>query len=140
MLYTPKTIVMLHRFDLNSKQTSVDSLKKDFKSFSNEIFGTIKALLELGLYCVGQMLKPMEEDLRRKSSSNINPGEWYDPDVKDEMAKVSLAHLARVRVIVQTQLADFKGTEEEKIRTFSSPRVAALIRRLMQRAEQGDMR
>ena len=128
------------RFDLNSKQTSVDSLKKDFKSFSNEIFGTLKALLELGLYCVSQMLKPMEEDLRRKSSSNSNQGEWYDPEAKDAMVKVSLAHLARVHTIVQRQMADFKGTEGEKIRTFSSPRVATLIGRLMQRAEQGDMR
>ena len=127
-------------FDLNSKQTCVDSLRKDFKSFSNEIFGTIKALLELGLYCVGQMLKPMEEDLRRKSSSNMNHGEWYDPNVKDEMVKVSLVHLARVHVIVQTQLADFKGTEEEKIRSFSSARVATLIGRLTRRADQGDMR
>ena len=118
----------------------MDSLKKDFKSFSNEIFGTLKALLELGLYCVSQMLRPMEEDLRRKSSSNSNQGEWYDPEVKDAMVKVSLAHLATVHTIVQRQMADFKGTEEEKIRTFSSPRVATLIGRLMQRAEQGDMR
>ena len=116
-------------------------MKKDFKSFSNEIFGTLKALLELGLYCVSQMLKPMEEDLRRKSSSSSsNQGEWYDPAVKDEMVKVSLAHLDRVHSIVQRQLAHFKGSEEEKIRIFSSPRVATLIGRLMQRAEHGDMR
>ena len=119
----------------------MDSLKKDFKSFSNEIFGTLKALLELGLYCLSQMLKPMEEDLRRKSSSSSgNQGEWYDPEVKEEMVKVSLAHLARVRSIVQRQVADFKGSEEEKIRTFSSGRVATLVARLRQRAEQGDMR
>ena len=127
------------RFDLNSKQTSLDSLKKDFKSFSNEIFGTLKALLDLGLYCVSQMLKPMEEDLRRKASSS-SQSEWYDPEVKNEMVKVSLAHLERVQSIVQRQLADFKGTEEEKIRTYSSPRVATLIGRLMQRADLGDMR
>ena len=118
----------------------MDSLKKDFKSFSNEIFGTLKAVLELGLYCLSQMLKPMEEELKRKSSSSSNQGEWYDPEVKDKMVKVSMAHLAMVHTIVQRQLADFKGTEEEKIRTFSSPRVATLIGRLMQRAEQGDMR
>ena len=118
----------------------MDSLKKDFKSFSNEIFGTLKAVLELGLYCLSQMLKPMEEDLRRKSSSSSNQGEWYDPEVKVKMVEVSLAHLARVQTIVHSQKADFKGTEEEKIRTFSSPRVATLVGRLMQRAEQGDMR
>ena len=85
------------------------------------------------------MLKPLEEDLRRKSSSS-SQSEWYDPEVKDEMVKVSLVHLERVQSIVQRQLADFQGTEEEKIRTFSSPRVATLISRLMQRADLGDMR
>ena len=114
-------------------------MKKDFKSFSNEIFGTVKALLELGLYCVSQMLKPMVDELQRKSSS-CNQGEWYDSDVKEKMVKVSLLHLDRIQTVVKSHFADFKETEEEKIRAFSSPKVTFLLGRLMQRAELGDMR
>ena len=128
------------RYDANSKQTSLDSLKKDFKSFSSEKFGTVKALLALGVYSVNQMLKPMQEELLRKKSS-CNQGEWYDPVVKEEMVRVSLAHLEILHNIVQRHLREsFQLTEEEKIRRFSSPRVAALISRLLQRGEQGDMR
>ena len=85
------------------------------------------------------MLKPMVDELQRKSSS-CNQGEWYDSDVKEKMVKVSLLHLERIQTVVKSHFADFKETEEEKIRAFSSPKVTFLLGRLMQRAELGDMR
>ena len=82
----------------------------------------------------------MQEELLRKKSS-CNQGEWYDPVVKEEMVRVSLAHLEILHNIVQRHLRESSQlSEEEKIRSFSTPRVAALISRLLQRGEQGDMR
>ena len=82
----------------------------------------------------------MQEELLRKKSL-CNQCEWYDPVVKEEMVRVSLAHLEILHNIVQRHLRESSQlSEEEKIRSFSTPRVAALISRLLQRGEQGDMR
>ena len=72
-------IVNASNLDTNSKQTSLDSLKKDYKFFSNDIFGTVSAPFELGLYSVHRMEQPLQELLQRKALQTS--GDWYNPAV-----------------------------------------------------------
>ena len=123
-------------FDSNSQQTSLDGLTKDFKYFSNDLFGTVGALLELGLYSLQRMVAPLEQELERKAARSEDL--WYDPAVMAEMADISRRRLKEVAAMAGLQMLDFRGSQEEKVLAFSSLKVAALAREL--RAWAGELR
>ena len=123
-------------FDSNSQQTSLDCLTKDFKYFSNDPFGTVGALLELGLYSLQRMVAPLEQELERKAARSEDL--WYDPAVMAEMAGISRQRLKEVAAMAGLQMLDFRGSQEEKVLAFSSLKVAALAGEL--RAWVGELR
>ena len=123
-------------YDFNSQQTSLDCLTKDFKFFSNDLFGTVGALLELGLYSLQRMVASLEEELERKAVRSEDL--WYDPAVMAEMAAISKQRLKEVGAMAGLQMLDFRGSQEEKVLAFSSLKVVALAREL--RAWTGELR
>jgi endoribonuclease Dicer len=131
------TIIADPALDANSKQTSLDSLKKDYKYFSNDVFGTVSALQELGLYSVVRMQRPLEQELARKL---VRDGDWYDPAVKAEMGGIAGQRLQEVAALAGLQMLDWRGGEPERALAFSSPKVAVLAAELRARAAGGQMR
>ena len=122
------------RWDANTKQTSLDSLKKDFKYFSNDVFGTICALLELGLYSVRRMMAPLRTEVERKRERE--EGDWYDPAVKEVMAETSLAFLEQMRALA----GEVEGPGEAAILASCSAKVRTLVEVVRTRAAEGEMR
>ena len=83
-------------FDENSKATSLERLTKDFKFFSNYIFGSLIALLELGLYSVQVMEKALLEEVKRMGLRSDRS--WYNSDIRDQMVDISNKQLIQVGI------------------------------------------
>ena len=111
--------------DSNSKATSADSLKKDFKFFVNNVFGSIGALLELGLYSLVAMEDSLVEEVENKCSRSDTI--WYKEEVRDMMEEISKKHFKSIIRIAKSQMLGFSGTEEDKILRFSGSKVLKLI-------------
>ena len=131
-------VINASNFDTNSKQTSLDSLKKDYKFFSNDVFGAVSALFELGLYSVHRMERPLQDQLRRKA---LQPsGDWYDPAVAAALGAVSQRRLQQVAALAELEMLDTNEAEEQKILQHSSAKVKALVQELQTGATGGLMR
>ena len=123
-----------NRWDANTKQTSLDSLKKDFKYFSNEVLGSILALLELGRHSVRRMVAPLSTEVGRKRERD--EGDWYDPKVKEVMAENCLALLEQVGALA----GEVEGPGEAAILASCSAKVRTLVEVVRARAAEGEMR
>ena len=116
--------IELSQRDVNSKATSIDSLNKDFKSYKNDIFGNIEALLELGVYS----LVAMETSLLENVDSKSQRGDiiWYNENVRESMDSITKKHLRTILKIARSQMLGFVGSEKEKILKFSGGKAVKL--------------
>ena len=119
------SVIMKSGADVNSKTTSTDSLRKDFKFFMNNFFGSIGALLELGVYSLVSMESSLVEDIESKCERCHTI--WYREEVRDMMAAITKKYFSSIVRIATSHILGFNGSEKEKILKFSGSKVLKLI-------------
>ena len=119
------SMIMKSGADVNSKTTSTDSLRKDFKFFMNNFFGSIGALLELGVYSLVSMESSLVEDIESKCERCHTI--WYREEVRDMMAAITKKYFSSIVRIATSHILGFNGSEKEKILKFSGSKVLKLI-------------
>ena len=109
----------------NTRATAVDSLKKDYKFFSNDILGSAEVLMDLGLFSLLTMKECLLEDLSNKYSRSDLV--FYDVGIRDEFHRETSACLNEVFNEIVYLFDNLPCTEKEKLVKYSSSKVLKLI-------------